>query len=128
MEIVNYNGTTLAYIGDAIMSLLVRKMLVERGYQKPKVLQKQSEAWVSAKAQEKFLDALIAEDFFSEDEMAIILRGRNAKTNSIAKNATVQTYRKATGLEAIFGFLEITDKQERLQELWQRIRELGEMK
>lgn len=128
MEIVNFNGTTLAYIGDAIMSLLVRKMLIENGCQKPKLLQKQSEAWVSAKAQEKFLDALLAEDFFNEDEMAIILRGRNAKTNSIAKNASVQTYRKATGLEAVFGFLELTNKQERLQELWQRIRELGESK
>lgn len=128
MEIVNYNGTTLAYIGDAVMSLLVRKLLVSQGCQKPKVLQKQSEAWVSAKAQERFLNALLAENFFHEDEMAIILRGRNAKTNSIAKNASVQTYRMATGLEAVFGFLELTGKQERLLELWERMKELGEDK
>lgn len=126
MEIVNYNGTTLAYIGDAIMSLLVREMLVEQGYQKPKVLQKKSEAWVSAKAQEKFLNALLAENFFTDDELAMVMRGRNAKTNSIAKNASVQTYAMATGLEAVFGFLELTKKQERLEALWKRIQELGE--
>lgn len=126
MEIVNYNGTTLAYIGDAIMSLLVREMLVEQGYQKPKVLQKKSEAWVSAKAQEKFLNALLAENFFTDDELAMVMRGRNAKTNSIAKNASVQTYAMATGLEAVFGFLELTKKQERLETLWKRIQELGE--
>lgn len=126
MEIVNYNGTTLAYIGDAIMSLLVREMLVEQGYQKPKVLQKKSEAWVSAKAQEKFLNSLLAENFFTDDELAMVMRGRNAKTNSIAKNASVQTYAMATGLEAVFGFLELTKKQERLEALWKRIQELGE--
>lgn len=127
MEIVEYNGTTLAYIGDAVMSLYVRHMLVAKGWQKPKVLQKKSEAWVSAKAQAKFLVALQAKHFFNETEIAMIARGRNAKTDSIAKNASVATYRLATGLEAVIGYLELTNKQERLKELLDAIQEIGEM-
>lgn len=128
MEIVAYNGTTLAYIGDAVMSLLVRKMLVDQGYQQPKVLQKKSEAWVSAIAQANFLEQLLKEEFFNEDELAMILRGRNAKTNSMAKNASMAAYKMATGLEAVFGYLELMQKQERMEELWMRIREIGEEK
>ena len=126
MEIVEYNGTTLAYIGDAVMSLYVRHMLVAQGWQKPKVLQKKSEAWVSAKAQAKFLVALQEQEFFDEVEKAMILRGRNAKTNTIAKNADVATYRLATGLEAVIGYLEIMNKQERLKEVLDKIKEIGE--
>lgn len=128
MEIVAYNGTTLAYIGDAVMSLLVRKMLVDQGYQQPRVLQKKSEAWVSAIAQANFLEQLLKEEFFNEDELAMILRGRNAKTNSMAKNASMAAYKMATGLEAVFGYLELMQKQERMEELWMRIREIGEEK
>lgn len=128
MEIVAYNGTTLAYIGDAVMSLLVRKMLVDQGYQQPRVLQKKSEAWVSAIAQANFLEQLLKEEFFNEDELAMILRGRNAKTNSMAKNASMAAYKMATGLEAVFGYLELTQKQERMEELWMKIREIGEEK
>lgn len=126
MEIVEYNGTTLAYIGDAVMSLYVRHILVEQGWQKPKVLQKKSEAWVSAKAQAKFLVTLQEQNFFNEVETAMILRGRNAKTNTIAKNADVATYRLATGLEAVIGYLELTNKRDRLQELFHAIKEIGE--
>ena len=110
------------------MSLLVRKMLVDQGYQQPRVLQKKSEAWVSAIAQANFLEQLLKEEFFNEDELAMILRGRNAKTNSMAKNASMAAYKMATGLEAIFGYLELTQKQERMEELWMRIREIGEEK
>ena len=53
MDIKEYNGTSLAYIGDAVMSLYVREMLLELGYQKPNVLQKKSVAWVSAQAQDR---------------------------------------------------------------------------
>lgn len=58
MDIKEYNGTSLAYIGDAVMSLYVREMLLELGYQKPNVLQKKSVAWVSAKAQADFFDEI----------------------------------------------------------------------
>lgn len=126
MEVVPYNGTTLAYIGDAVMSLKVREMLVLQGYQKPKILQQKSVAWVSAKAQAHFLIKLQEQHFFHEDEEHIILRGRNAKSDSIAKNASVSVYRMSTGLEALWGYLYLTNKMERLEEVWTAMKEIGE--
>lgn len=126
MEIKEYNGTSLAYMGDAIMSLFVREMLLSQGYQKSKVMQQKSEAWVSAKAQAKFLEILENEQFFTDEEWLIVLRGRNTSSKSRAKNADVLTYRKATGLEAVFGYLYLQRDMDRLQQLWGRIQEIGE--
>lgn len=128
MEIQEYNGTSLAYMGDAVMSLYVRELLLSKGCQKSKDLQKFSEAWVSAKAQAGFLNQLETEGFFTEEEWAIVLRGRNTNPKSKAKNADVITYRKATGLEAVFGWLYLMKKEERLLQLWQRIVALGDVK
>lgn len=128
MDIKEYNGTSLAYMGDAVMSLFVRQFLLSKGYQKSKDLQKISEKWVSAKAQANFLNQLEQEGFFTEEEWSIVLRGRNTSTKSKAKNADVITYRKATGLEAIFGWLYLMNQQERLMQLWNRICELGDKK
>lgn len=126
MDAKSCNGTTLAYIGDAVMSLWVREMLVDEGWQKPKVLQKKSEKWVSARAQAAFVRALLEEMFFDEEEVSVVMRGRNAKTDSVAKNASVIDYRMATGLEAVIGYLYLTKKEERLNKLWERIKEMGE--
>lgn len=126
MDAKSCNGTTLAYIGDAVMSLWVREMLVDEGWQKPKVLQKKSEKWVSARAQAAFVRALLEEMFFDEEEVSVVMRGRNAKTDSVAKNASVIDYRMATGLEAVIGYLYLTKKEERLNSLWERIKEMGE--
>lgn len=126
MDVRGFNGTSLAYIGDAVMSLYVREKLLGEGYQQSKILQKKSEAWVSAKAQSYFLETLQNHDFFREEEWGIVLRGRNTNPKSKAKNADVLTYRKATGLEALFGYLYLTQQKERLQELWEAIVEIGE--
>lgn len=126
MDAKSCNGTTLAYIGDALMSLWVREMLVDEGWQKPKVLQKKSEKWVSARAQAAFVRVLLEEMFFDEEEVSVVMRGRNAKTDSVAKNASVIDYRMATGLEAVIGYLYLTKKEERLNSLWERIKEMGE--
>ena len=100
MLLQEYNGTSLAYMGDAVMSLFVREMLLSKGYQKPNVLQKKSVEWVSAKAQARFLEVLETEGFlqrrngesFFAEEIRIQKRKR--------KIADVITYRKSTGLEA----------------------------
>ena len=126
MDIKEYNGTSLAYMGDAVMSLLVREMLLAQGWQQSKILQKKSEAWVSAKAQAYFLEQLQQRCFFTDEEYAIVLRGRNTHTTSKAKNADVVTYRKATGLEALFGWLHLTHQTKRLQLLWEEIQKIGE--
>lgn len=126
MDIKEYNGTSLAYMGDAVMSLLVREKLLSQGWQKSKILQKKSESWVSAKAQAYFLIQLKERAFFSEEEYAIVLRGRNTHSASKAKNADVTTYRMSTGLEALFGWLYLTHQKERLQALWEEIQKIGE--
>ena len=126
MELAEYNGTSLAYIGDAVMSLYVREMLLSMGYQKPDVLQKKSISWVSANAQAFFLTTLKEQGFFTQEEWTIILRGRNTNISSKAKNASVQAYRLSTGLEALFGYLYLSKQETRLQELWTAIKGIGE--
>ena len=118
MEIIPYNGTTLAFIGDAVMTLRVREKLVKEGYQRPNDLQKMTAQYVSAKAQANYLNELMNNNFFDEEEIEIIKRGRNAQTKTIAKNADVITYRLATGFEAIVGYYYLTGKLSRLETLW----------
>ncbi len=120
------NATTLAYIGDAVMSLWVRELLVEQGWQKPKILQQKSIAWVSARAQAKMVIALLEEEFFTEAERAAFMRGRNAKCESHAKNADMIEYRMATGLETVIGYLYLNKEEVRLQALWAEIKRIGE--
>lgn len=128
MEIVPYNGLSLAFLGDADMSLKVRTMLVKRGIQKPNRLQQESIKWVSAKAQARFLRILSEENFFTQEEQEIILRGRNAKSETKAKNCDVMTYRLSTAFEAVWGYLYISEKLDRLEELWQAVQRIGEAK
>ena len=126
MEIVPYNGTTLAFIGDAVMTLWVRELLVSKGYQKPNDLQKLTSKYVSAKAQAYYLTQLINKNYYDENELEIIKRGRNAQTKTIAKNADVITYRLATGFEAIVGYYHLTNQCGKLEKLWNEVIELGE--
>ena len=126
MEIREYNATSLAYIGDAVMSLYVRELLLSKGYQKPKVLQQQSVRYVSAKAQASFVKILKEQEFFNEEEWGVIMRGRNTHTKSKAKNADMMEYRYSTVLEALFGYLYLMKQEERLMQLWEQIKIIGE--
>ena len=126
MDIRALNGATLAYIGDGVMSMWVREYLLYSGNVKPHLMQRKSEAWVSAKAQARFVKALKEIDFFSEEEWNMVLRGRNANIHTKAKNVDIQTYKYATGLEALIGWLYLNKQETRLQELWEQIKELGE--
>lgn len=121
MEIVPYNGTTLAFIGDAVMTLYIREKLVKVGYQRPNDLQKMTAQYVSAKAQANYLTQLMDQGFFNDDELEIIKRGRNAQTKTIAKNADVITYRLATGFEAIIGYYYLNGKVSKIQEMWETL-------
>lgn len=123
-EIVLENGNTLAFIGDAIYSLLVREHFIRLGFHKPNILQQKSIQFVSAKAQAEILRKLIAENEFDEMELEIIHRGRNAKSDSVAKNADIIDYRMATGLEALFGYLYLYHHNERISELFDKIKKM----
>ena len=108
------NGGLLAYIGDAQFELLVRKKLVlKKG--KLGQLNKDADALVRAGSQSKAADKL--QNVFTEEELAMYRRGKNIHTNSIPKNATALEYRKATGLEAVFGYLCLKGDTERMEYL-----------
>jgi len=106
----------LAYIGDSVYELLVRSRLVAVANRPTHALTKIANRALSAAAQSAAYHAL--QPHLDADEAAIMKRGRNAKSASRAKNATVADYRCATGLEALFGFLYLTGKHSRLLELF----------
>lgn len=114
-DIRAYSPLTLAYIGDAIYDLVIRTIVVKRGNKSANNLHKKTVAYVNARVQAKMIDALESE--LTEEEMAVYHRGRNAKSYTTAKNASVIEYRKATGLEALCGYLYLTGQQERMLQL-----------
>ena len=119
----DYNGSVLAYIGDAVLSLQVREYLVNKSITQAKTLLKRSILFVSAESQASFMNHLLKTNELSEDELLIYKRGRNYKSSSIAKNADVISYRVATGLEALWGYLYLEKKHERLEQLWKKYQE-----
>lgn len=112
VDIRTYSPLTLAYIGDAIYDLVIRTIVVERGNQSAKGLHKTTIKYVNAKVQAKMIDAL--EEILTEEETAVYHRGRNAKSYTSAKNASIIEYRKATGLEALMGYLYLQGETERM--------------
>lgn len=126
MDIVTENATSLAWIGDAIMTLKVREHLLQKGYRKADVLQKKSARICSAKGQSAILSFLRSDSFFLEDETEILNRGRNATIHSKAKNADGKTYLDATALEALIGYLHLYKHEDRLSVLMEKILELGD--
>ena len=126
MKVNECSGSTLAYLGDAVYSLMVREYLIEKGYGKAKDLQRESVRFVSAKAQAAIFHALEQEGFFSEDELEIYRRGRNFKSHSIPKNTDVQTYRTSTGIEAVMGYWHLEQNETRLKQFWDKVRTLME--
>lgn len=112
VDIRTYSPLTLAYIGDAIYDLIIRTIVVERGNSTANKLHRKAVACVNARIQARMIDAL--EDELTEEEEAVYHRGRNAKSYTSAKNVSVIEYRKATGLEALCGYLYLQGRQERM--------------
>lgn len=109
------NPLALAYIGDSIYEIYVRQFLLAQGEVKPHLLHKAATRFVSAKAQAYQLEHLM--DRLNEEERGIVRRGRNAKSGTIPKNASPADYNKATAFEALIGFLHLSGKEERMEEL-----------
>lgn len=114
-DIRTYSPLTLAYIGDAIYDLVIRTMLVEKGNSAVNKLHHRASGFVKAKAQKQAMEAI--EPLLTEEEHGYYKRGRNAKSFTTAKNATIVEYRVATGFEALLGYLYLTGQMERLLEL-----------
>ena len=109
-----YSPLVLAYLGDAAYEILIRTIVVSEGNMQVNKLHKKSSALVKAAAQAEFL---IIESDLTEEEHAVYKRGRNAKSFSMAKNATMKDYRMATGFEALMGYLYLSGRTERMVDL-----------
>lgn len=109
------NSLTLAYLGDAVYEVYIRKHLINKGIIKVNELQKNAIKYVSAKAQSNILEKLISKGVLTEHEQNIVKRARNHKSHS-SKSTDIITYKRSTGFEALIGYLEINNKQ-RLEEI-----------
>ena len=112
VDVRAYSPLTLAYIGDAVYEMVIRTIIVERANKAANELHKKAVKFVQAGTQAAMIMAL--QDILTEDEMAVFKRGRNAKSNTSAKNASITDYRKATGFEALIGFLYLMDDMDRV--------------
>lgn len=113
-----YGALTLAYIGDCVYELYVRGYLIQNSDNKVNLLHKMSTKYVCAKAQAELYHRI--KDKLDKDEAAVFHRGRNTKSH-VPKNAVVSDYRIATGIEALFGYLYISGKKDRISELIQQL-------
>lgn len=115
-EAKQMNPVVLAFVGDAVYSLFVRKWLCLTTDYKTGDLQKLTSSIVSAHAQSGALETLLP--ILTEEETEIFHRGRNAKKGTKSKNASVSEYNRSTGFEAVIGYLSLTGQKERLQEIF----------
>ena len=111
----NYNGVTLAYIGDAVIELAVRELLISSGVTNTGRLSAAAQVFVCAQAQSEAVDRLLP--LLTENEEAAYRLGRNHRVSGKPKHASVSEYSRATGMEAIFGYLHLTSQGERIREL-----------
>lgn len=117
-EVYQSSSVTLAFVGDAVFSLFVREKLVSDHDLKAAELTKRANIAVSAVAQSAMFEAVLPE--LSERETEIARRARNAHTPAHAKNASLSDYKRATALEAVFGYLRLSGQNERLYDLMEK--------
>ncbi|MBD8914890.1 MAG: ribonuclease III [Pseudobutyrivibrio sp.] len=115
VDIRTYSPLTLAYIGDGIFDVVIRSIVVGRGNTPVNQLHHKTSHIVKAHSQAMMAEVLL--DEMTDTEKDIYRRGRNAKSHTMAKNATVMDYRCATGFEALMGYLYLTDEMDRILEL-----------
>ncbi len=124
MNIKEINVLVLAYLGDTVYENYVRKYLINLGIANVNDLQKRAINYVSASNQAKFITQLLDNSFLTDEELDVFRRARNYKTTSHPKSCDIITYKYATGLEAIIGYLELMKNTERINEIMEFI--LGE--
>ena len=117
MDVREVNVLVLAYLGDTIYENYVRRYLINSGIGNVNDLQKESIKYVSAKSQASYVNEMLTENLFLEDEIDVLKRARNYKTTSHPKNCDIVTYKYATGLEAVIGYLSLINKDERIDKI-----------
>ena len=121
MNIDTINVIALAYLGDAIYEVYIRESLLKKNIVKVDALQEHATKYVSAKGQAKILTNLIDNNILTNDEIDIVKRGRNNKRSTHPKNTDIITYKLSTGFEALIGYLYLSNKQDRLEEIFNYI-------
>lgn len=117
MKALGYNGLALAYVGDSYYELKIREYLLEKGYSIVNDLHKMAIKYTSGEAQAKFMDYFLENNILSEEEISIFKKGRNSNSNGKRKNISLATYMKATGFEAVIGYLYLENRIDRLNEI-----------
>lgn len=112
IDLRTYSPLTLAFLGDCVYDIIIRTVIVERGNRATNGLHKRKSYLVNAKAQKELIESI--QDLLLPEEEDVYRRGRNAKSYTTAKNASVGDYRKATGFEALLGYLYLSDKIDRI--------------
>ena len=117
IDVNGYSPLSLAFIGDCVFDLVVKTVVVERANRSANILHRKTSRIVRAQSQAQMMMWFIEKGILSDEELAIYKRGRNAKSPTTAKNASVGDYRKATGLEALIGYLYLKNRTSRIVEL-----------
>lgn len=117
MDTRNINVITLAYMGDAVYEVYIRKSLIDKNIALVDDLQKVAINYVSAKSQSKILNLLTDKGVLTLEEMDVVKRGRNYKRASHPKNTDILTYKNSTGFEALIGYLYLNNNKERLDNI-----------
>jgi ribonuclease-3 family protein len=115
VDIRSYSPLVLAYIGDGVYELVIRSILVGRGNTQANKLHKKASTLVNAAAQSAMLERIRPE--LTEEELQVFKRGRNANSATMARHATMSDYRRATGFEALMGYLYLKGDMKRILEL-----------
>lgn len=115
INITDYSPLTLAYIGDGIYEIVIRTIIVDEANRQVNKIHKAASGLVKAGTQAKMIHLIM--DDLTEDEIQIFKRGRNAKAVTRAKNASMSEYRRATGFEALMGWLYLSGQSDRMMDL-----------
>lgn len=114
-EAEQYSPLDLAYIGDCIFDLIIKTLVIRKGNKQVQKLHRETSRYVQASAQSEMMRAM--QEQLTEEEHAVYKRGRNAKSVSPAKNQSITDYRRATGFEAVLGYLYLKKEWKRLLDL-----------
>ena len=115
MDVSGFSPLVLAYLGDCVYDLVIKTMVISKGNRQVHKLHEESSRYVQASAQSRMMRAM--QQHLTEEEHAVYRRGRNAKSVSPAKNQSITDYRRATGFEALIGYLYLKKEYQRVLEL-----------
>ena len=121
MNVKEINPLVLAFLGDSIYEVYIRRYLINLGISNVNDLQTKSIDYVSAKSQASILKTMMDNNFFDEEELDVIKRARNSKSKSHPKNCDIVTYKHATAFEAIIGYLSLVNQENRINEIMEYI-------